>query len=297
MNERTDNKKDIRIGIIGKGFVGTAVAHGFSHQTSYGANIKIYDIDPVKSQHTLEDTVNNSDFLFLSVPTPSSKDGTMDLSIVKNALQSMNDINQNNNNIVSLRSTVVPGTTKYLQAKFSNLRFVFNPEFLTERSAHFDFISQTRIVLGGKKEHVDFVKSIYRDRFGNNLSIIETDFKSAELTKYVCNTFFATKVSFLNEMKLLSNKIGANWGDVLEGFLRDGRVGSSHSQVPGPDGKLGFGGSCFPKDIQALINFGDDIDLNLATLKGAWETNLEVRPEKDWEDLIGRAVLDKEYQE
>ena len=98
-------------------------------------------------------------------------------------------------------------------------------------------------------------------------------------------------------MKLLSNKIGANWGDVLEGFLRDGRVGSSHSQVPGPDGKLGFGGSCFPKDIQALINFGDDIDLNLATLKGAWETNLEVRPEKDWEDLIGRAVLDKEYQE
>ena len=95
MNERTDNRKDVKIGIIGKGFVGTAVAHGFSHQTSYVANIKIYDIDPVKSQHTLEDTVNNSDFLFLSVPTPSSKDGTMDLSIVENALQSMNDINQN----------------------------------------------------------------------------------------------------------------------------------------------------------------------------------------------------------
>ena len=150
MNERTDNKPDIKIGIIGKGFVGTAVAHGFSHQTSYGANIKIYDIDPVKSQHTLEDTVNNSDFLFLSVPTPSSKDGTMDLSIVENALQSMNHINQNKNNIVLLRSTVVPGTTKYLQEKFSNLRFVFNPEFLTERSATFDFINQSRVILGGE---------------------------------------------------------------------------------------------------------------------------------------------------
>ena len=98
-------------------------------------------------------------------------------------------------------------------------------------------------------------------------------------------------------MKLLSNKIGANWEDVLEGFLRDGRVGNSHSQVPGPDGKLGFGGSCFPKDIQAIINFGNDLELNLAVLKGAWETNLNVRPEKDWENLLGRAVLDKEYQD
>jgi UDP-glucose 6-dehydrogenase len=95
MNKRSDDRTDIKIGIIGKGFVGTAVAHGFSHQTSYGADIKIYDIDPVKSQNTLEDTVNNSEFLFLSVPTPSSKDGTMDLSIVENALESMNDINQN----------------------------------------------------------------------------------------------------------------------------------------------------------------------------------------------------------
>lgn len=291
MNERTDNRKDVKIGIIGKGFVGTAVAHGFSHQTSYGANIKIYDIDPVKSQHTLEDTVNNSDFLFLSVPTPSGKDGTMDLSIVENALQSMNDINQNKNNIVLLRSTVVPGTTKYLQEKFSNLRFVFNPEFLTERSATFDFINQSRVILGGEEKYTNKVKKLYKDRFGQYLPVLETTFQTAELIKYMNNCFFATKVSFLNEMKLISDKVGSDWDLAIEGFVRDGRIGHSHLSVPGPDGKLGFGGSCFPKDIQAIINFAKNLNLNLNTLEGAWETNLSVRPEKDWEKLKGRSVI------
>ncbi len=290
MSERTDNKKDIRIGVIGKGFVGTAVAHGFSHQTSYGANIKIYDINPAKSQNTLEDTVNNSDFLFLSVPTPSSKDGTMDLSVVKNALKSMNDINENKDNIVLLRSTVVPGTTKMLQEKFSNLRFVFNPEFLTERSAIFDFINQSRVILGGEKKYTKRVKELYRDRFGEYLPVIETTFQTAELIKYMNNLFFATKVSFLNEMKLLADKIDVNWDEAVEGFILDGRIGHSHLSVPGPDGKFGFGGSCFPKDIQALINFGEKNDLEMNVLKGAWATNLKVRPEKDWEQLKGRAV-------
>ena len=148
-------------------------------------------------------------------------------------------------------------------------------------------------MLGGEKNNVSKVRDLYKDRFGKSVSIIETDYESAELIKYVCNTFFATKVSFLNEMKLVAAKVDANWEDVMEGFLRDGRVGNSHSQVPGPDGKLGFGGSCFPKDIQALINFGNSIDVDLAVLKGAWKTNLEVRPEKDWEDLLGRAVIEK----
>lgn len=290
MRERTDNKKDIRIGVIGKGFVGTAVAHGFSHQTSYGANIKIYDINPAKAQNTLEDTVNNSDFLFLSVPTPSSKDGTMDLSVVKNALQSMNDINENKDNIVLLRSTVVPGTTKMLQEKFPNLRFVFNPEFLTERSAIFDFINQSRVILGGEKKYTNQVKELYRDRFGEYLPVIETTFQTAELIKYMNNLFFATKVSFLNEMKLLADKIDVNWDEAVEGFILDGRIGHSHLSVPGPDGRFGFGGSCFPKDIQALINFGEKNDVEMNVLKGAWATNLKVRPEKDWEQLKGRAV-------
>lgn len=291
---RSDSKSHVRIGVIGKGFVGTAVSHGFSHQTGYGADIKIYDKNPAKSQNSLEETVNESDYLFLSVPTPSAKDGTMDLSIVESALESINNVNDNDNNIVLLRSTVTPGTTESFQKKYPNLRFVFNPEFLTERSASFDFINQTRVILGGEIENTEKVKKLYRDRFGEYLPVLQTSFQTAELIKYMNNLFFATKVSFLNEMKLLSDEIGADWDDAVEGFILDGRIGHSHISVPGPDGKFGFGGSCFPKDIQAFINFGEQNGIEMNVLKGAWKTNLKVRPDKDWENLKGRAVSDEE---
>ena len=291
---RSDSKSHVRIGVIGKGFVGTAVSHGFSHQTGYGADIKIYDKNPAKSQNSLEETVNESDYLFLSVPTPSAKDGTIDLSIVESVLESINNVNDNDNNIVLLRSTVTPGTTESMQKKYPNLRFVFNPEFLTERSASFDFINQTRVILGGEIENTEKVKKLYRDRFGEYLPVLQTSFQTAELIKYMNNLFFATKVSFLNEMKLLSDEIGVDWDDAVEGFILDGRIGHSHISVPGPDGKFGFGGSCFPKDIQALINFGEQNGIEMNVLKGAWKTNLKVRPDKDWENLKGRAVSDEE---
>ena len=288
--KRTDIKDNIRIGIIGKGFVGSAVAHGFSHQTSYGASIKIYDVNPERSQNSLEETVNESDFIFLSVPTPSDAKGNMDLSIVENALNEISIVNKNKSNIVLLRSTVVPGTTKIFQDKFPNIRFVFNPEFLTERSAAFDFINQTRVILGGDSKYTSQVKKLYQDRFGSFLPVIETNFQTAELIKYMNNLFFATKVSFLNEMKLLADKIDVDWDKAVEGFVLDGRIGHSHLSVPGPDGRFGFGGSCFPKDIQALISFAKEYDINMNVLEGAWETNLKVRPVKDWEKLKGRAV-------
>ena len=285
------------IGIVGKGFVGSAVAHGFSQAVGYDAEIRIYDKDPSKCQNTLEEVVTSSDFVFISVPSPSNKDGSINLKILKECLQSIYMIAEEAKAygaIFLVRSTVVPGTTRSLQNKFPNIKIVFNPEFLTERSAHFDFISQTRFILGGNPTNVKQVSKLFRHRFGKAISIIETDFESAELTKYVCNTFFATKVSFLNEMKLLSEKVEANWDDVIQGFLRDGRIGHSHWQVPGPDGKLGFGGSCFPKDVQALIKFGEEQSIDLSVLKGAWKTNLLVRPEKDWEDSPRRALVDSE---
>ena len=105
------------------------------------------------------------------------------------------------------------------------------------------------------------------------------------------NCFFATKVSFMNEMKMLSDKCNVDWQTAVDGFVRDGRVGHSHLSVPGPDGKMGFGGSCFPKDIQAIISLGDVYGIEMNTLKGAWETNCQVRSEKDWEKLEGRAVI------
>ena len=285
----TDKKN---IGIIGKGFVGNAVAHGFSSGTGYEANIFIHDKNPDLSQHSLEEVIDNSDFIFISVPTPSNKDGSINLDIVDNVLNEVSKYDSKNNPIILLRSTIVPGTSRKIQEKYENLKLVFNPEFLTERSAIFDFLSQTRYVLGGRTEDTKKVADLYRNRFGKSITIIETNFESAELIKYVSNCFFATKVAFMNEMKLISDKVDADWETVVEGFVRDGRVGHSHINVPGPDGKFGFGGSCFPKDIQAMIKFFEQNNLSANVLKGAWETNLTVRPEKDWENLKGRAVID-----
>ena len=287
-----------KIGIIGRGFVGSAVEFGFSPNTGCDAEVRVYDKEPSKSLHSLEETVNESDIIFLSVPTPSNKDGSMNLDIVRQVLQDISDVNQNPHNIILLRSTVTPGTTRKLQEQFDNIKIVFNPEFLTERSAKFDFINQSRFVLGcGDSElemyETELVADLFRDRFGESIPIIQTNFETAELIKYMNNCFFATKISFLNEMYQVAKKSGVDWNMALDGFVRDGRIGHSHMNIPGPDGKLGFGGSCFPKDIQAIINYGESLDLNMNTLKGVWNTNLEVRPDKDWENLKGRAVVDE----
>ena len=281
-----------KIGIVGKGFVGSAVQNGFSPNTGCDMEVRVYDKNPLRSLHTLEETVNESDFVFISVPTPANTDGKINLTILNDAINDINEVSTNRETIFLVRSTVVPGTTSNIQQTFPKLRIVFNPEFLTERSANFDFINQTRFILGGDKENTSKVADLFRWRFGKSMSILETNYETAELIKYMNNTFFATKVSFLNDMKLLSDKCGAIWEDAVEGFVRDGRIGHSHLNVPGHDGKFGFGGSCFPKDIQALIKYGDEIGVDMGVLKAAWETNLKVRPEKDWEQLKGRAVSD-----
>jgi nucleotide sugar dehydrogenase len=282
----------MKIGIIGKGFVGSAVQFGFSPNTGCDADVKTYDKDPNKSTHSLDDTINGSDFIFLSVPTPSNPDGSVNLDTVNEALDDINTINSRDN-IILLRSTMIPGSTNKFQEKYPKLNLVFNPEFLTARSAKFDFINQSRYIIGGDPKHTSKVVDMYRWRFGKSISVIETDPETAELIKYMNNCFLATKVSFMNEMKLVSDKCGADWETAVDGFIRDGRIGHSHINVPGHDGKLGFGGVCFPKDIMAMINLGKSLGLDMHTISGAWKTNLEVRPEKDWEKLLGQAVVKK----
>ena len=286
----------MNIGIIGNGFVGSSVAFGFSPQTGCDdIKVRIYDKDPMKSLHTLKETVHKSDFIFLSVPTPANEDGSINIDILDEALNSISEIS-NRFSIILIRSTVIPGTTKKLQVKYSNLNLLFNPEFLTERSAKFDFINQTRFIIGSddvaiSKMNSENLADLFRARFGESISILETDYETAELIKYMNNCYFATKVSFLNEMYQIADKCGADWYMAIEGFIRDGRIGHSHLAVPGPDGRFGFGGSCFPKDIQAMINFAEKLGIEPNVLKGVWNKNLDVRPEKDWELLKGRAVV------
>ena len=288
-------KIEQKIGVVGNGFVGGAVKFGFSPQVGCDAEVRVYDKNPIKSTHTLEETVNESDFIFLSVPTPANEDGSINLDILTDALSDIDKISEKDNYIL-IRSTVVPGTTRSLQEKFPKLNLLFNPEFLTERSANSDFISQGRFIIGSGDSHKSALGSelfvnLIRQRFGDCISILETTYETAEMIKYMSNCFFATKVSFMNEMRMVADRCGVDWDMAVEGFVRDGRIGHSHLAVPGPDGKFGFGGSCFPKDIRAMIDFGYNLGLDMDTLNGAWKTNLEVRPDKDWEELKGRSVI------
>ena len=281
----------INIGIIGFGFVGSSVAYGFSPQTGFDqAELRVYDKDPTKSTHTMEEVLDNSDFVFLSVPTPANRDGSIDLTILENVLKEINDHGTKDGCIILVRSTIVPGTTRKFQEKFSDITLVFNPEFLTERSAKFDFINQARFIIGGEPADTYKIAQLLKIRFGSSTPIIETNFETAEFIKYMNNCYFATKVSFMNEMKLVADKSNVDWHVAVDGFVRDGRVGHSHLAVPGPDGRKGFGGSCFPKDIQAFIEYSKSLGLEASVLQGAWQTNLTVRPERDWENLVGRAI-------
>ena len=281
----------MKIGIVGNGYVGGAIAHGFSPASTGKCEVKVYDILPERSLNTLDETINDSDFIFVSVPTPMNKNGSISLKFINQAFKEINGVNRRSDNVIILKSTVIPGTTEKLQEKYPNLNIVFNPEFLTEKSARLDFINQSRIILGGNKLHTAKVAELFNERF-KYCHIIQTDYKTAEIIKYFCNVFFSIKVSFANEMKQICNTIGADWETALEGFVADGRIGDSHLSVPGPDGKLGFSGSCFPKDINAFISFAEDIGIDVNTVKGAWKTNLKVRPERDWENLKGRAVVE-----
>ena len=268
-----------KVGVIGNGFVGESQAFAFSPTT----DLRIYDVDPLKATHTKEE-VDECDFIFVCVPTPMYKDGSQDITYIKKVFDQAVE-----GPIYIIKSTVLPGTTKDLSETYPKINIVFSPEFLTERTAKLDMLTQARIIFGGPRQHTRKVRELFEQRFMNR-HIIETDSTTAELIKYMNNTFFATKVSIMNEFKRLSDAIGTDWETALYGFASDGRIGDSHLHVPGPDGKMGYGGTCFPKDVNALLTFANEKGIQLHTIEGGWETNLEVRPERDWEKDKGRAV-------
>jgi len=261
--------KKFKVGVIGNGFVGEAISFAFSSV----ADMYVYDSDPLRCLNDVE-SVHQCDFVFVCVPTPMYEDGSQDLSYVQSAFEKATD-----KPIYILKSTVLPGTTESLSKKYPKFKIIFSPEFLTERTAKLDMLTQSRIILGGELSFTEKAKTLFNERFKIK-NIIQTDSKTAELTKYMNNTFFATKVSIMNEFKLLCDKIGANWQDALRGFVSDGRIGDSHLNVPGHDGKLGYGGTCFPKDVNALLSFSKKHDIELNTIKGGWKTKFKSKTRK-----------------
>ena len=282
----------MNIGIVGQGYVGTAVKEVFSKHY----NVETYDLDKDKcSVDYLEDIVELTNIIFVCVPTPMKKDGSCDTSIVEAVVKDINDMVVNRNvsdRIVAIKSTIPPGTTNRLNKECKNISVIFNPEFLTEANFIDDFKNQNRIIIGGERPSTTKLRQVYSLVFPN-VKIVKTGSKTAEMVKYMTNTFLATKVSFANEMKMLCDKLNIDYDKVVEYSTYDERLGKSHWAVPGPDGKLGFGGSCFPKDLNALIDLCYEKSIKANTLFGVWETNLEVRPEQDWKELKGRAVTEE----
>jgi len=287
-----DKGANMKIGIVGQGYVGTAVKEVFSKHY----NVETYDLDKDKcSVDYLEEIVELSNIIFVCVPTPMKKDGSCDTSIVEAVVKDINDMVISRNvsgTIVAIKSTIPPGTTNRLNKECKNISVIFNPEFLTEANFIDDFKNQNRIIIGGERPSTTKLRQVYSLAFPN-AKIVKTGSITAEMVKYMTNTFLATKVSFANEMKLICDELNIDYDKVVEYSTYDERLGKSHWAVPGPDGKMGFGGSCFPKDINALLDLANKLEINIFTLNGAWETNLQVRPEEDWKELKGRAVVDE----
>ena len=282
----------MRIGIVGQGYVGTAVKEVFSKHYE----VDTFDLDKNKRDvDYIEDIIDRNDIIFVCVPTPMKKDGSCDTSIVEGVVKELNELaltRQCSNRIIAIKSTIPPGTTNRLNKECEYISVIFNPEFLTEANFIEDFRNQSRIIIGGERPATTKLRQVYSLLFPD-ATIVKTGSKTAEMVKYMTNTFLATKVSFANEMYEICERLGIDYDKVVEYAIYDERLGKSHWAVPGPDGKMGFGGSCFPKDINALIELSkNNLDLWPATLIGAWATNLDVRPEQDWKELKGRAVVD-----
>ena len=277
----------MKIGIVGQGFVGTAIKVGFEPHYQVETYDK-YDEDKSTCE-SLRDLVGKCEVMFVCVPTPMNKDGSCHTDIVESVVKEIDEwvsrYHKDINPIVVIKSTVSPGTTDRLNKKYDGVNVIFNPEFLTEMNFLEDFKNQTRIILGGTRKGTNKLRQVYSKVFPS-ATIVKTGSKTAEMVKYFVNSFLATKVSFANEMKVICDEIGIDYDKVVEYSTYDERLGKSHWAVPGPDGDLGFGGHCLPKDVSAIVKeFGSEL------LKTVLEVNDKVRENKDWEEMKGRAVI------
>ena len=273
-----------KIGIVGQGFVGTAVREGLKGYF----DIETFDIAKECTCKSLEEICNKSKILFVCLPTPMKPGGSCHTGIVEDVLSNINKINKCKTIIV--KSTIPPGTTKRWNNTFNNIDIVFNPEFLTEANANDDFKNQTRIIIGGPKNAASRVRRLFVKAFPK-VKIIKTDSTHAEMVKYVTNCFLAMKVSFANEMYEISNALDIDYDKVIEYAMHDERLGYSHWSVPGPDGDFGYGGHCFPKDVNALRSVAWSLGCSPRMLEATDSKNNEVRNNRDWEKMEGRAIL------
>jgi UDPglucose 6-dehydrogenase len=294
------------IGVIGTGFVGTAVVEGMKHAFT----IETYDIEKPSSCSTVKELCSKTDIIFVCVPTPMRPSGESATFIVESVIRDitmacliLQNEGQTHMPTVVIKSTVPPGTTKrmdsFIEDEFSSgprPHVVFNPEFLTEANFIDDFKNQNRIIIGGEcRDAVLTLSRLYNSSYPGVEQVLMKSV-DAEMVKYTTNIFLATKVSLANELYQVCQKVGADYDSMVIAAQLDPRLGTSHWKVPGPDGSYGFGLSCFPKDLNALMWVARCNGINPRIMQAVWDKNLEVRPvaERDWERMKKASVTAEE---
>ena len=244
----------MKLGIVGRGFVGTAVDHGFTK------DVQKFIVDPKhNSTNTIDDLIAfRPDAVFVAVPTPQLESGECNTEILEGV---MLQLNKSKGLLVIVKSTVPAYKLQKIQDECINLRIVYNPEFLTEKNYIDDFVNPPMHVFGGVNADTDSLEKLYKEHSGcAECPVYKTDIVTASMVKYCINGLLATKVTFMNEMyDILKAAKGRDWKTFTEIISNDQRVGKTHMKVPGNDGQRGYAGSCFPKDTNALAWFAREI--------------------------------------
>ena len=297
----------MRLGVIGSGYVGLVAASCFAEM---GNNVVCYDINKNKisdlnkgiipiyepgldtlvlenlQKETLRfstiihEVLSFADIVFIAVGTPMGEDGSADLQYVIDVANSIGE-NLQHHTIIVNKSTVPVGTAdkvratiqQVLDTRSSKLTFdvVSNPEFLKEGAAIKDFMHPDRVVVGAENEDtLKLIRSLYSPFTVSNDRFISMDIRSAEMTKYAANAMLATKISFINEIANICEKVGADVNQVRIGIGSDKRIGYQFI-YPG----CGYGGSCFPKDVKALINIAKSSDYNPILVSAVEKVNFK----------------------
>lgn len=261
----------MKIGILGYGFVGQAVAH--AHQE---VNDCLIIRDPDKGHTSSLGDFNQCDAIYVCLPTPSKEDGSCDTDILEQGLKELLFVFINNPIPIICKSTAPPSFYKRIQAEYPNV--IHCPEFLTATNHIDDYLNCNHFILGGSYDWAVQAKRIVSrgiPLLPDSFSIVPIE--TAALYKYMMNSYLATKVTFMNDFKQLADAEGINFNDIKYLAQFDNRIGQSHMTVPGPDGKYGWGGACFPKDISAIINEATSLGLELELLTQVTDINKKHR--------------------
>lgn len=259
----------MKVGIIGMGYVGGAVA------SSLPTDITVC-YDPIVRPYcdTSFDDIKSCDAVVICVPTPVRYDGSCNTSIIHSTLEKLTEDNIFKG-VIICKSTATPDFYGNMITRYPNLVHV--PEFLRASTAHDDYKNTSFAIYGGNKEWTEVADHVLSLGSYKPSSKLHTDIKTASLYKYLSNSYLATKVIWMNEFKSLADATGVDWNTLQMCCGADSRIGIGHTQVPGPDGKFGYGGACFPKDISAIMSLAKVHDVELSVLEQVIAKNDKIR--------------------